>query len=204
MLRIIGFICLVAPFFACSAEISNQVHYVTIKQLNVRAAPSDKAPIVGKRIYRQNIYIEELKGEWARIERYDDKLLSDGSKSSSWVLLKYLSTDEPEAPKTKYEKNAISEQIVRSTSDMGRYFLVYLEKSASNFIVITSRIGVESSGYTKMEINCSQLNYRELAYTEGHIEQFELKEDKPTNWIDIVPGSSKSDTVHYVCGTRSH
>ena len=195
------FLITVNSLFVYSAS-KDEKYYVISKKLNVREAPNEKAKIIGKKIESQLVYIKEVQGAWARVELYDDKILADGTRSSSWVLLKYLSTTQPEAPKTKYETNAISEQIVRSTSDRGRYFLVYLEKSGSNFIVVTSRIGVDSQGYTKMEINCLEQKYRELAYTEGHIEQFEFKQDRPSKWVALVVGSSKFDTVQYVCGTR--
>lgn len=198
MLRIAALLCLLLPFISFAAEIN----YVTTKKLNVRAAPSVSAPIVSTRNYRQRVYIEELKGEWARIERYDAKILPDGTKTSAWVLAKHLSKEQPELPKSKYETKAISEQIVRSAYDRGRYFLVYIEKYGNNYITIHSRIGVDTTGYTKSEINCRTMMYRELGYTERHIEHFQYSEDEDGKWIDLVSGSSKSDLVHYVCGTR--
>lgn len=204
MLKTLAFLFLLFPLATLSAEINSKGYYVTAKKLNVRAYPSDQAEIVGKRIQRQRVYIEELSGEWARIERYDDITLPNGMKSSSWVLSKYLSTELPEQPKSKYETNAISEQIVRSTEDRGRYFLVYIEKAGANFVAITSRIGVDTKGYTKLEINCRNYKYRELGYTEGHIEYFSYNEDESGNWVDVIPDSSKYDTVEYVCGTRGH
>jgi hypothetical protein len=202
MRRAVTLICLLLSFFAFSTEISRDGYFVTTKKLNVRAAPNANAEIVSKRNYRQRVYIEELKGEWARIARYDDKTLPDGTKSSSWVLLKHLSTEQPELPKSKYESNAISEQIVRSYPDRGRYFLLYVENAGGNYITIHSRIGVDATGYTKSEIDCRSLTYRELGYTERHIEYFNHAEDKPGDWVNLVSGSSKSDLVQYVCGTR--
>lgn len=204
MLKTLVLLFLLFPLATLSAEINSKPYYVTAKKLNVRAYPSDKAEIVGTRIQGQLVYIEELGNEWARIERYDDKTLPNGAKSSSWVLLKYLSREMPERPKSKYEINAISEQIVRSTADKGRYFLLYVEKAGSNFITINSRIGVDTTGYTKLEINCRTMQYRELGYTERHIEYFNHSEDRPSQWVDLVTGSSKFDLVQYVCATRGY
>ena len=82
--------------------------------------------------------------------------------------------------------------------DKGQYFL--LEKKSvgdGTFKVITKRIGVDSVGYTSMVINCKTKMIKELGYSEESPKK--IKNDNASKWYDIVDGSSKSDTVNFVC-----
>lgn len=187
-------------------------NFINTENVNVRELPNSDSDIVGKKIFRQIVYVKEIKDEWARISYY--KFPNDDNNRdlhSEWVLIKELTSKQPERPedtfvskKSKYEENAISEQIMRSSrGDKGRYFLVYVEGGNGNFTVISKRIGVEAVGYSKVEINCGSRVYRELDYTERHIEYFADAQDSPTKWTSLVNGSSKSDLVNYVCATRS-
>ena len=92
-------------------------------------------------------------------------------------------------------KNEIA--IPRSISgDKGQYYLLEAKKEGSIYKVLHKRIGVDSVGYTKTQINCQTMKFREMGYSE---ESPEAIVDNPTIWAEIVEGSSKSDLVHFVC-----
>lgn len=195
------FLLILIPFTSFSSEPSLGSNYVNVKTLNVRNIPSSNSKIIGTKIYRQKVDVKEFHNEWARISWYKSK--EKDNKVSEWVFSKLLVAKQPERPKSKYEANSIFEHIIRTMSDKGKYFLVYLEKNANTYIAINQRVGVSYTGYTKTQINCSNMMYRVLGYTEGHIEHLEYAENEENKWSNIVSGSSKSDLVKYVCATRS-
>lgn len=209
--RIYMLVLVFLSFNTFSNPIELGQNFINTENVNVRELPNSDTDIVGKKIFRQIVYVKELKGEWARISHY--KFPSNDNNRdlhSEWVLIEELTSTQPErqedtflSTKSKYEENAINEQIMRSSrGDKGRYFLVYIEGGNGKFTAISKRISAEVVGYSKVEINCGSRVYRELGYTERHIEYFANAQDSPTKWTSLVDGSSKSDLVNYVCSTR--
>ena len=87
--------------------------------------------------------------------------------------------------------------IPRSMSgDKGQYFLLNKKKNGNIVQTLHKRVGVDSIGYTKAEINCKTMQIRELGYSE--VSPSAIK-NNPTNWFEIVAGSSKSDLANFVC-----
>lgn len=80
--------------------------------------------------------------------------------------------------------------------DKGRYFLLEKKKQGTTTITLHKRIGVDSIGYSKSEINCKSKQIRELGYSE---ESAKAIKENPTKWFDLVAGSSKSDLANFVC-----
>ena len=200
MFKVMMLLLILTPITVFSSELSLGSNYVNVKNLNVRNMPNPNSKIIGTKIYRQMVDVKEFHNGWARISWYNSE--EKDNKASEWVFSKLLVAKQPERPKSKYEANSIFEHIMRTMSDKGKYFLVYLEKIGNTYIAINQRVGVSYTGYTKTEINCSNMMYRVLGYTEGHIEHFEYAEDEENKWSNIVSGSSKSDLVKYVCATR--
>ena len=83
-----------------------------------------------------------------------------------------------------------------SSGDKGKYFL--LEAKYDNGLIKTlhKRVGIDTTGYTRTEVNCSAKQYRVIGYSEVSPSHIEVV---PSNWTDIVEGSSKSDLVNFVC-----
>ncbi|MBU2894722.1 SH3 domain-containing protein [Colwellia sp. D2M02] len=198
MIKVIVLFLYLISLQAFSNELKLGWNYVKVDKLNVRESPSSHSKIVGTKIFRQMVIIEEFRGDWARIADYTNST----EVFSEWIFSDFVTSKQPERLKSKYENNMINEHIIRTYSDLGKYFLVYIEKTENTFITIHQRIGKNNSGYTKTEINCANKQYRVLDYTERHIEYFEFAKDKPSKWTKIVFGSSKSDLVTYVCDTR--
>lgn len=192
---------------AVATEIELGLNFVNVKKANVRAEPSDKSKIVRTVIRRQLVEVFEVKGDWVRVGRYVNVEGADTQQTAEWVMKKFISKEEPEfthteaeaKPVRKYKNKFISEQIVRSENDGGRYFLLYVEKSGSNFITINSRSGKSGDSFTKTEIDCHNQKYRVLGDSFKSVEDIN---DTPSNWSGLIQGSSKSDLVNYVCGTR--
>lgn len=87
--------------------------------------------------------------------------------------------------------------IPRSASgDKGKYYL--LESSREGNIVKTlhKRVGIDTLGFTRAEIDCSAMKIKEIGYGEGSVDNIKTS---PTDWFDLVPGSSKSDLAVFVC-----
>lgn len=58
------------------------------------------------------------------------------------------------------------------------------------------RIGVDSVGYTAMNINCKTAQVQEVGYSEISADSIT---PNPTDWYELVPGSSKYDLYKFVC-----
>lgn len=87
--------------------------------------------------------------------------------------------------------------IPRSMSgDKGKYFLLEKKKNGSVVRALHKRVGVDSIGYTLTETNCVNMRMRELGYSEQSPSA--IKEN-PTKWLELMPGSSKSDLANFVC-----
>ena len=190
---------------AMTSDIGLGMNFVNVKKANVRAEPSEKSKIVRTVIRRQLVEVFEIKGDWVRVGRYENAEGTNKQQSAEWLMKKFISKEEPEfthtevKPVRKYKNKFISEQIVRSENDGGRYFLLYVEKSGSNFITIHSRSGQSGDSFTKTEIDCQNQKYRVLGDSFKSVEDIN---DVPSNWSGLIQGSSKSDLVDYVCGTR--
>lgn len=80
--------------------------------------------------------------------------------------------------------------------DKGKYYLLESKRTGDVLKTVHKRVGVDSVGFTKTEINCATMKIRVLGYSE---ESAAAIKDNPTAWFDLVPGSSKSDLAHFVC-----
>jgi hypothetical protein len=87
--------------------------------------------------------------------------------------------------------------IPRSTAgDKGKYYLLNTKKNGTIVKALHKRVGVDSTGFTITETDCSTMKMREIGY--GEESPSKIKEN-PTDWFDLVPGSSKSDLAIFVC-----
>ncbi|GAB4188856.1 MAG: hypothetical protein Tsb002_15440 [Wenzhouxiangellaceae bacterium] len=93
-----------------------------------------------------------------------------------------------------------------SSGDSGKYFIVTSEKGSDGIItVLSSRIGKGNAytDFTKLNVNCETKQYFELGGSseDGAKESpsKQLKDWPNSKWTSLVPGSSKSDLVRYVC-----
>lgn len=82
--------------------------------------------------------------------------------------------------------------------DKGKYFLLKQDWKGSIVTTIHKRVGVDSVGFTRTEVDCATMRYRELGYGEDGIGSIKPHANAG-NWTDLVPGSSKSDLVRFVC-----
>lgn len=93
--------------------------------------------------------------------------------------------------------NAEETLIPRSMAgDKGKYYLLESRRTGDVVKAVHKRVGVDSVGFTKTEINCATMKIRVIGYSE---ESATAIKDNPTAWFDLVPGSSKSDLAHFVC-----
>lgn len=86
--------------------------------------------------------------------------------------------------------------IPRSMADKGKYYLLESKRTGDIVKTLHKRVGVDSVGFSKTEINCATMKIREIGYSEQSAAAIK---DNPTGWFDLVPGSSKSDLAQFVC-----
>lgn len=83
--------------------------------------------------------------------------------------------------------------------DRGRYYLMEARKNGSLIETLHKRVGVDAVDYTRTEINCRTLLIREIG-TDGE-SPLRIRE-RPTQWYELVKGSSKSDLTEFACKLR--
>lgn len=86
--------------------------------------------------------------------------------------------------------------IPRTTADKGKYYLLDVKTKGSIVTSLHKRVGVNETGYSKTEINCKSMQYRDVGYSEDGPDKIA---GSPSKWTDVLAGSSKSDLVNFVC-----
>lgn len=80
--------------------------------------------------------------------------------------------------------------------DNGLYFLLEAKRDGNIVKTLHKRIGVNSVGHARTEVNCAKGLMREIGYSEES--PAEIPND-PTKWFTLDPGSSKSELAIFVC-----
>jgi len=97
----------------------------------------------------------------------------------------------------KLKKTEEGTLIPRSVQgDKGEYYLLNKQVSGDVITTLHKRIGVDSVGYTAMNINCKTAQVQEVGYSEISADSIT---PNPTDWYELVPGSSKYDLYKFVC-----
>lgn len=89
--------------------------------------------------------------------------------------------------------------IPRTMADKGKYFLMEKTKNGEIITTLHKRVGVNETGYSKTEINCRTMQYRDMGYSEDGPDKIKAV---PGKWTEVLTGSSKSDLVSFVCGRK--
>jgi hypothetical protein len=92
------------------------------------------------------------------------------------------------------------EIIPRSSFEKAKYYLISVEKDGQYYKTIHSRISSKSTGYSASRIDCINQKYQDLGYGDN---QSTITMYKKVNWAVLIPGSSKSDLVNYVCKKKA-
>jgi hypothetical protein len=88
-------------------------------------------------------------------------------------------------------------QIPRSaTGDKGSYYLVSKATKGSFVTSIHKRIGPGSIIFTRLQTDCDRHLQRMMGV--GYEGLTSIK-NEPTEWYDLIPGSSKNDVADFVC-----
>lgn len=119
-------------------------------------------------------------------------------KSSSDIKTENVVTQSKTNNSTKTLAKSESEVLIpRSIAgDQGKYYLISSKREGDLITTLHKRVGLDSIGYTKSEINCSNMMYRVIGYSEVSANAVP---SRPGEWSDLVQGSSKSDLVNFVC-----
>lgn len=91
-------------------------------------------------------------------------------------------------------------QIPRTMVDKGTYYLLLAEIRGSVTTTLHKSVGVNETGYSKTEINCKTMQYRDMGYSEVGPEKIA---GTPGKWTEVLSGSSKFDLVNFVCSRKS-
>ena len=90
-------------------------------------------------------------------------------------------------------------QIPRTMPDKGKYYLLDVKTQGGIATSLHKRVGVNETGYSKTEINCKSMRYRDIGYSEDGPGKIA---DSVGKWTDVLAGSSKSDLVNFVCNRK--
>lgn len=87
--------------------------------------------------------------------------------------------------------------IPRSVAgDKGKYFLIEHKRKGDIVQALHKRVGVDSLVFTRTETNCKTMQMREMGVKDDTPTGMKIS---PSKWLDLVPGSSKSDVARFVC-----
>ncbi|OFA09047.1 hypothetical protein [Duganella phyllosphaerae] len=100
---------------------------------------------------------------------------------------------------TSIAAHATEVQIPRTMADKGKYYLLDTKTNSGITATLHKRVGVSETGYSKTEINCKTMQYRDMGYSEVGPDRLA---GGPGKWTDILSGSSKSDLVNFVCSRK--
>lgn len=96
-----------------------------------------------------------------------------------------------------------------SAGDSGSYYILKQEAIGTGmFKVLSNRVGKGAAytDFTELKVNCESRQYFELAGGEADGKQMSapasLTPRKNSTWASLVPGSSKSDLVNFVCAKK--
>ena len=96
------------------------------------------------------------------------------------------------------EQERLSQELIpRSVAEAAEYYLISVEKDGDYLKTLHRRTGSSGTGYSVTRIDCASRRYMDLAYGDGSRSNIRMYDD--TSWTELVPGSSKSDLVNYVC-----
>lgn len=95
--------------------------------------------------------------------------------------------------------NAAEVEIPRTMADKGTYYLLDAKTKGGITTTLHKRVGVNETGYSKTEINCKTMQYRDMGYSENGQDKIAGAVGK---WTDVLSGSSKSDLVNFVCSRK--
>lgn len=112
-----------------------------------------------------------------------------------------LNIEEASYKQSRYEQEKILENIPRSMTESAKYFLIYVEQMGSETLTIYKRVSSISTVFSKILIDCDKNKFKRLGYSESEIGKLTDDSFDNTNskWEGLIEGSSKADTVKYVC-----
>ena len=122
------------------------------------------------------------------------------NKISNTALSDSISvTSQPTTITAIDKSNELAQEVLIPRSmqgDRGQYYLLDYKKDGGIIKVLHKRVGVDSIGYTRSEINCQSKQIRVMGYSEISASAIQ---EKATSWHDLIQGSSKSDLANFVC-----
>lgn len=96
-----------------------------------------------------------------------------------------------------------------SAGDSGEYYILKQETIDDGmFKVLSNRIGKGAAytDFTELKVDCKSRQYFELTGGEADGKQMTppstLTARKNSKWVSLVPGSSKSDLVTFICSRK--
>jgi len=98
------------------------------------------------------------------------------------------------------EAKSAEVQIPRTMQDKGKYYLLDSATRGGITTTLHKRVGVNEIGYSKTEINCKTMEYRDMGYSEVGPDKITVVASR---WTKVLTGSSKSDLVNFVCSRKS-
>lgn len=114
-------------------------------------------------------------------------------KSAELMLANSSKEDLENKNNPQYTEIAIPRSV---PGDKGQYFLMEYKRVGDIVYALHKRIGVDSIGYTRTETDCDKMLMRAIGYSEESPSKIK---SNPTDWFELVYGSSKSDLANFIC-----
>lgn len=82
-----------------------------------------------------------------------------------------------------------------------RYYLLAAFVDDDIIVSLTNQVSSFGDAFSLMQVDCARKQYREIGATFKSPEEMDIS--RPSDWTSLVRGSSKSDTVNFLCGNET-
>jgi len=136
----------------------------------------------------------------------DERAQAEAAKREAEAAIKEAELEQQRAQREtearqrreREEQELLSQELIPSSAVVdAKYYLVSVEKDGEYLKTLHRRTSSSGTGYSVTRIDCASRRYMDLGYGDGSRSNIRMYDS--TSWTELVPGSSKSDLVNYVC-----
>jgi len=136
----------------------------------------------------------------------DERAQAEAAKREAEAAIKEAELEQQRAQREtearqrreREEQELLSLELIPSAVVVdAKYYLISVEKDGEYLKTLHRRTSSSGTGYSVTRIDCASRRYMDLGYGDGSRSNIRMYDS--TSWTELVPGSSKSDLVNYVC-----
>ena len=136
----------------------------------------------------------------------DERAQAEAAKREAEAAIKEAELEQQRAQREtearqrreREEQELLSLELIPSAVVVdAKYYLISVEKDGEYLKTLHRRTSSSGTSHSITRINCADKRYMDLGSGGGPVSNIRMYDG--TSWTELVPGSSKSDLVNYVC-----